>query len=193
MRRIVASEFVSADGFMVGPKEDMSWVTDNFNEEMGRYAGGLMDSMDTVLLGRVTYEIMAGAWPKMTEETSPGADRMNSAAKVVVSKTLTSAPWGKYAPARVIKDNVEQQVRALKEDSGKDIVIYGSGTLVRSLTELGLIDEYHLLVHPILLGDGKPLFKSVGRPVSLKLLRTQTFGNGVSLLYYEPRSKSQPG
>ena len=121
MRRIIASEFVSADGFIVGPKEDMSWVMNNFNEEMGRYAGGLMVSMDTVLLGRVTYEIMAGAWPNMTEDTSPGADRMNSAAKVVVSKTLVSAPWGKYAPARVIRENVEQQVKELKQGGGKNI------------------------------------------------------------------------
>jgi len=187
VRRIIASEFVSADGFMVGPKEDMSWVMNGFNEEMGKYAGGLMESMDTVLLGRVTYEIMAGAWPNMTEDQSPGADRMNSATKVVVSKTLTSAPWGKYAPAKIIKDNVEQQVKALRQGPGKNIVIYGSGTLVRSLTELRLIDEYQLLVHPLLLGDGKPLFKKMGRQVDLKLLRTQTFGNGVCVLYYEPK------
>jgi len=189
MRRIIASEFVSTDGFIVGPKEDMSWVMNNFNEEMGKYAGGLMESMDTVLLGRVTYEIMAGAWPNMTEDASPGADRMNSAAKVVVSKTLVSAPWGKYAPARVIRENVEQQVKELKQGGGKNIVVYGSANLVQNLTELGLIDEYQLLVHPVLLGGGKPLFRQMQQPVNLKLLRTQTFGNGVNVLCYEPKTK----
>jgi dihydrofolate reductase len=187
MRRIIASEFVSTDGYMVGPKEDMSWVTKTFNDEMGKYASSLMESMDTVLLGRVTYEIMAGAWPNMTEDTSPGADRMNNSDKVVVSKTLESAPWGKYSPARVFGEDVEAQVGELKRGPGKNIVIYGSGKLVQSLTELGLIDEYQLLVHPLLLGDGKPLFRQLKRPVGLRLLRTQTFGNGVNVLYYEPK------
>ena len=189
MRRIIASEFVSADGFIVGLKEDMSWVMNNFNEEMGKYAGGLMESMDTVLLGRVTYEIMSRAWPNMTEETSPGADRMNSAAKVVVSKTLREAPWGKYAPARIIGGNVERQIIELKQSLGKNVVIYGSANLVQNLTEMSMTDEYQLLVHPILLGDGKPLFGRMQQPVNLKLLRTQTFGNGVNVLYYEPKSK----
>jgi dihydrofolate reductase len=193
MRKTIASEFVSADGYIVGPMEDMSWVMNNFNEEMGLYAGGLMESMDTVLLGRVTYEIMAGAWPNMTEETSPGANRMNSATKVVVSKTLGSAPWGKYSPARVIRDNVEQQIKELKQSDGKNIVIYGSANLVQNLTELGLIDEYQLLVHPILLGGGKPLFRRMQQPVNLKLLRTQTFGNGVNMLCYAPKTKGSSG
>ena len=84
MRRIIASEFISADGYIVGPKEDMNWVTANFNEEMGKYAGDLMSSMDTVLLGRVTYQIMANAWPNFTAEQSPGADPMNHSTKVVL-------------------------------------------------------------------------------------------------------------
>ena len=82
MRRIVASEFLSANGHVVGPKEDMRWVTDNFSEEMGEYAGGLMESMDTTLLGRITYQIMAGAWPNWTEAQSPGADKINNTPKV---------------------------------------------------------------------------------------------------------------
>ncbi|HZW57530.1 MAG TPA: dihydrofolate reductase family protein [Nitrososphaerales archaeon] len=94
MRKIIASEFVSADGYMSGPKEDMGWVMNNFNEEMGKYAGDLMESMDTVLLGRVTYGIMAGAWPNMTEESSPGATKMNSVRKVVVSSTRSTQRLG---------------------------------------------------------------------------------------------------
>jgi dihydrofolate reductase len=190
MRRIIASEFLSADGYIVGPKEDMGWVTNSFNDEMGKYAGDLMASMDTILLGRVTYQIMAGAWPNWKEEQSPGADKMNNTPKVVLSRTLKQAPWGKYEPATILKDNVEQRVRELKQKPGKNIVIYGSAKAVQSLTRSGLVDEYQLLVHPVLLGDGKPLFERTQRQVGLKLLRAQTFGNGVNVLCYEPKEVS---
>lgn len=187
MRKIIASEFISADGYIVGPKEDMSWVTKNFNEEMGRYAANLMESIDTVMLGRVTYQIMASAWPNLTEKQSPGADKMNSAKKVVLSKTLQKAPWGRYASATVIGDDVVRKVGELKLKEGKNIVIYGSANLVQNLTRLGLIDEYQLLVHPIFLGSGKLLFGNMQQPVNLRLMRSQTFGNGVNVLYYEPK------
>ena len=193
MRRIIASEFISADGYIVGPKEDMNWVTANFNEEMGKYAGDLMSSMDTVLLGRVTYQIMANAWPNFTEEQSPGADTMNHSTKVVLSRTLKAAPWGKYEPATVIGDDVKLRISELKQKPGKNIVIYGSAKAVQSLTRMGLIDEYHLLVHPLFLGGGKQLFEGMTDPTGLALLRTQTFKNGVSALYYEPkREERQP-
>jgi len=191
MRKIIASEFTSADGYIVGPAEDMSWVMNNFNEEMAKYAGDLMQSMDTVMLGRVTYQIMANAWPNLTEKQSPGADKMNSALKVVLSRTLKQAPWGSYEPATIIKDDVERRVSELKRGSGKNIVIYGSANLVQSLTRLGLIDEYQLLVHPVFLGSGKLLFGQMAQPVNLKLLRAQTFGNGVNVLCYEPKTTSR--
>ena len=188
MRRIIASEFVSADGYVVGQREDMGWVTNNFSAEMGKYAADLMDSMDTIMLGRVTYQIMAGAWPNWTETQSPGADKMNNTLKVVASTTLTQAPWGSYLPATIIKDNLEQRTRELKQKQGKNIIIYGSAKLVQSLTRLGLIDEYQLLVHPILLGGGKSLFGSLPQPVALQLLRSQKFENGVNVLYYRPKA-----
>ena len=146
-----------------------------------------MASMDTVLLGRVTYQIMANAWPNFTEEQSPGADTMNHVVKVVLSHTLKSAPWGKYEPATVVGNDVELRIRELKRKPGKDIVIYGSAGAVQSLTRMGLIDEYQLLVHPIFLGGGKPLFEGMDGPTSLRLLRTQTFGNGVNVLYLVPK------
>jgi dihydrofolate reductase len=186
-RRIIASEFISADGYIVGPNEDMSWVMNNFNEEMSKYAGDLMASMDTVLLGRVTYQIMANAWPNFTEQQSPGADRMNHAEKVVVSNTLESAPWGTYKPATVIGVDVERNIRELKQKPGENIVIYGSARLVQSLTRMGLIDDYQLLVHPVFLGSGKRLFEGMTGPTSLKLTRSQNFGNGVVVLYLAPK------
>jgi dihydrofolate reductase len=190
LRKIIASEFVSADGYISGAADDdMAWVRGNFNEEMAKYAGDLMASMDTILLGRVTYQIMANAWPNWTEEQSPGSDKMNRTPKVVLSRTLEAAPWGKYEPAAVIGEDVERRIRELKQQGqGKNIIIYGSAKTVQSLTQMGLIDEYHMLVHPIFLGGGKPLFSRLERPVGLKLVRTQTYRNGVNLLYYQPRS-----
>jgi dihydrofolate reductase len=187
MGRLVASTFVTVDGYMVGPNEDMGWVMNNFSPEMGDYAGALMESMDTILLGRVTYQVMVNVWPAQTEATAPGADKMNRTPKVVLSRTLEAAPWGEWEPARVLKDNVEQRIKELKQQSAKDVVIYGSANVVQNLTELGLIDEYQLLVHPVLLGDGKPLFRRMPRPVDLSLLRTQVFQNGVTVLHYEPK------
>lgn len=132
---------------------------------------------------------MSNAWPNFTEEMSPGSDRMNSARKVVFTRTLKEAPWGKYEPAIIIRDNVEQQVKELKEKDGKNIVIYGSARLVQSLTVLGLIDEYHLLSFPIFLGDGKPIFKGMQSRLDLRLTESQTFSNGVTIHYYEPKSQ----
>ena len=189
MRRVIASIFVSLDGYMAGPTEDIHWVTDNFNADMAKYAGDLMDSMDAVLLGRVTYEIMAKAWPTMTEATSPGADKMNTTSKIVFSKTLRNAQWGKWNNARVVKDHVADEIAKLKQLPGKDMVIYGSANLVQGFTELGLIDEYQLLVHPLVLGNGKRLWRELQHPVNLKLLRTEAFKNGVVVLYYEQERK----
>ena len=177
MKKVIASIFVSLDGFIVGKNEDMRWVINNFSDDMGKYAGNLQISMSAVLLGRVTYQIMTNSWPNLTEETSPGAERMNSVPKVVFSRTLNEVQWGKYnSPA--------EEISLLKQQSGGDLVIYGSANLVQNFTQPGLIDEYQLLVHPVVLGSGKPLFKGITKPINLKLLRTETFKNGVIVLYY---------
>ncbi len=186
MRKVIASVFVTLDGYMVGPNEDMSWVMNNFNDEMAKYAGDLMDSMDTILLGRVTYEIMAKAWPASTEETAPGADKMNTTPKIVFSRTLDKAEWGKWNNARVVHDHAAQEIAKLKQQPGKNMVIYGSAKLVQSFTQQGLIDEYQLLVHPLVMGAGKRLFANMEKPLKLQLLRSEAYKNGVVVLYYEP-------
>jgi dihydrofolate reductase len=186
MRKVIASVFVTLDGYMVGPNEDMSWVMNNFNDEMAKYAGDLMESMDTILLGRVTFEIMTNFWPANTEQTAPGADKMNNTPKVVFSRTLDKAEWGKYNNARVVRDHASEEIAKQKELPGKNMVIYGSAKLVQGFSELGLIDEYQLLVHPLVMGVGKPLFANMTTPLNLKLLRTETYKNGVVVLYYEP-------
>ncbi len=189
MRKVIASTFVTVDGYMVGPNEDISWVMNNFNDELAQYAGDLMNSMDTILLGRMTYEIMTKVWPAQTEETSPGADKMNSTPKIVFSRTLAKAEWGRYDNARVLKDNAAGEIARLKQLPGKDMVIYGSANLVQGFTQLGLIDEYQLLVFPLVLGGGKRLWGEMEHPVPMRLLRTQSFKNGVVVLYYKPMRK----
>jgi dihydrofolate reductase len=184
MRKIIASIFVSLNGYVVGPNEDISWVTKNFNDEMGKYAANLQSSMGAVLLGRATYQIMVNAWPNTTEETAPGSERMNGVPKVVFSRTLEKVEWGKYNNARLVRNNAAEEIAKLKAQPGGDMVIYGSPTLVQDFTRQGLIDEYQLLLHPIVLPGGKPLFKD--NAVPLRLLRTQSFKNGVVVLYYEP-------
>lgn len=188
MRKLIASTFVSADGFMVGPNEDISWVTNNFNEEMGQYAGGLQALMGGILLGRVSYQILGGYWPTAGAEV-PGANEMNSVPKYVVSRTLDKVEWGTHGNAQLLKGNLTDEVNKIKQEPGGDIVIYGSAMLVRGLTELGLIDEYQMLVHPILVGGGKPLFTTLAGSVTLNHLQTKTFKNGVNVLYYAPERK----
>ncbi len=189
MRKLIASVFVSVDGLIVAKNEDMSWVMDNFNEQMAKYAGDLMESMDTVVLGRVTYEIMTNVWPVNTEQTAPGADKMNNSPKVIFSRTLDKVTWGKYNNARVVHDHAAEEITRLKQQSGKNIVIYGSANLSQGFSQLGLIDEYQLLVHPVVLGAGKSLFANMTQPLNLKLLRTENYKNGVVVLYYEPVRK----
>ena len=189
MRKLIASIFLSLDSLVVGQTEDMGWVTNNFNDEMAKYASNLQNSMGAILLGRLTYQIMVNAWPLWTEETAPGAERMNNVPKIVFSRTLDKVEWGKYDNARLVKNNAAEEVSKLKQQPGKDMVIYGSANLVQNFTDLGLIDEYQLLVHPVVLGNGKPLFKGITRPLHLKLLRSETFMNGVVVLYYEPERK----
>ena len=183
MRKLIASVFLSLDGMVSSQNGDVGWVINSFNDQMGKYAGDLMESMDTILLGRVTYEIMTRHWPFQTEETSPGAEKMNSTPKVVFSRTLKKAEWGTYDNATLVKDKAAEEIVRLKAQPGKNMVIYGSAKLVQGLTELKLIDEYQLLVHPVLLGQGKPLFG--GQAANLKLLRAETFTNNVVVLYYK--------
>jgi dihydrofolate reductase len=186
MRKVVVSMFLSLDGFVVGPREEMDWVISNFDAEgMGADMSKLQASADSFLMGRQTYQIMAGAWPNQTEATSPGADVMNNTPKLVASNTLKDTPWGKYGNARLLRGDVPEEVRKLKQKPGKDIVTFGSPKLVQSLAEAGLVDLFHIWLHPTLLGNGKPFFRGDKR-VSLKLVASKVYKNGVVRLEYEP-------
>ena len=176
MRKVVATEFVTLDGVMEAQHE---WSFPYWNDEIGQYKNDELFASDAMLLGRVTYEGFAEAWPSREGEF---ADRFNNMPKYVVSTTLDEATWNN---STVIKENVAEEVAKLKEQPGKDIVIHGSNTLVRTLTQDGLIDEYKLLVYPIVLGRGKRLFQEWSE-AKLELAEAKAMGSGVVALIYRP-------
>ncbi|MGI8689841.1 MAG: dihydrofolate reductase family protein [Thermomicrobiales bacterium] len=187
MRKIILTEWITLDGFTAGPDNDMSFVGESFNDEMAEYEGTIVDRADTLILGRVTYESFAGSWPYVPDkpEASEGekayARKLNAMRKIVFSKTLEKAEWNHSTLMKEInKDEIEKR----KQENGKDLLIYGSASIVQQMTNLGLIDEYQLLIHPVVLGSGKALFKDVKDKLKLHLVDTKTFNSGVMLLTY---------
>lgn len=185
MRRIVVTEFISLDGVVEDPGgaegfRHGGWSF-NFNDPDGmRYK--LDETMDheAMLLGRVTYEGFAAAWPGRTDDVG-FADKMNSMPKYVVSKTLTQADWNN---STILSGDLAQEVSALKEQDGGDILVAGSTSLVRGLTELGLVDEYRLMTFPIVLGEGKRLFDGLTDAITLNLVDVKPLQTGTVILTY---------
>jgi dihydrofolate reductase len=183
MRKVTAVLFITLDGFVSGPGTEMGWVADIYTDEEAQALSEGQNSVDTFWLGWVTYEDFVGYWPDRTKEDEPFlAHHINEKTKLIFSKTLPSAPWGTYANARVIRDDVVEEVHTLQQRPGKDMMIIGSISLVQSCANAGLIDEFVLLVHPVFLGSGVPLFKE---RVDLQPVETKTFRNGVVRLTYD--------
>ena len=181
MRRVIASEFVSLDGVMESPEK---WQLPYFDDEMGEVVGSAMAAADAMLIGRVNYEEWAAYWPAQSPYDNEFAPYMNGVRKYVVSTTLEEPlEWNNSI---LIKENVAEEITLLKQQPGKDMSISGSGTLVRSLLQDGLLDELRLMVHPIVVGRGKRLFDDGGNRKTLELVDSQTFGTGVVYLTYRP-------
>jgi dihydrofolate reductase len=184
--RIVVSEFVSLDGVMEDPGgaehfEHGGWTTPYWSDEIAKVKGDELVECDGLLLGRTTYEGFAAAWPSMTEDE--GFARMNSLPKYVVSSTLDTVEWNN---SQLLKGDVVDEVKQLKQQDGNALVIAGSAMLVQELARNDLIDEYRLTVYPVTLGTGKRLFE--GCNVKLELASEQPTGNGVVFLTYRPAS-----
>ena len=177
MRSLIAIEYVSVDGVMENPV----WTSPYFNEEVSAFQRDQLFSSDGLLLGRVTYQGMAAAWPTV-RDTDGFAERINSLPKYVASRTLQQTEWN----ARLLQGDLVEAVGELKQQSGQNVLIYGSGELVNALMTHQLIDEYHLLVHPLVLGRGKQLFTG-GNQVRLSLVASQITQTGVALLTYRPQ------
>ena len=186
MRKIVSTLFISLDGVVEAPAD---WHFPYFNDEMGEIVGEQMERSDAMLLGRKTYEEFASYWPDQPSDVPP-ADHMNGVAKYVVTSTLDT-PLSWQNSTRIDGDDLRAQLTALKEKPGKDIGITGSGALVRSLLDEGLLDELRLLVHPIVVGSGKRLFLD-GQQIPLALADQRTLSTGVLYLTYVPAPAPAP-
>ena len=184
MRKIVAFEQVSLDGFFVDAKGDMSWAHKQ-DAEWNAFTAGNAGGNGALLFGRKTYDMMASFWPSpMAMQTMPQvAEGMNRLAKFVASRTLESASWRNTT---VIKGDLVTSIGELKKSDGPDLVILGSGSIVSQLSAAGLIDEFQIIVNPLVLGQGRTLFEGVTEKIPLKLIKTRAFSNGNVILYYEP-------
>ena len=183
MRKVFLFMMVTLDGFFEGPNQEIDWH--NVDEEFNEFAIHQLDDVDTLLFGRVTYQLMASYWPTpLAKENDPIiADKMNTVPKIVFSKTLEKVEWNN---SRLVKGNIAEEVLQLKQQQGRDLAIFGSSALTVSLLQMGLVDELRIMVNPVVLGNGKPLFKGIHHKLNLKLLKTKTFRSGNVLLYYQP-------
>lgn len=187
MRNLLLQEFVSVDGMAAGPNGSTDFIPAASAHDLsfGRRQDAFLDSIDLILLGRVTYELFAGYWPNVTSgEEKAFADKLNAIPKVVFSRSLDHAPWGNWDPATVVKTDAAKEIEKLKQQPGKDMVIWGSISLAQSLMHEGLFDEFQLIVCPVVLADGRRLFDEHATPGEMHLLSTRSFDRGTVLLSY---------
>jgi dihydrofolate reductase len=186
MRNIIAFMHASLDGFVAGPNGEMNWIT--MDDEIFEEAIELAGTTDTALYGRTTYQMMEGYWPTVLTNSSSTKNELHHAQwvedipKIVFSKSMEKPKWNN---TRLIKENIEEEMMKLKQQPGKNMMIFGSPGLTHSFMQMNLIDEYRININPVILGNGIPLFKTVKDKISLKLLKTQTFKSGVIGLHYE--------
>jgi dihydrofolate reductase len=180
MRAIVVSVWMSLDGVFDANTMEQ-WFNPYESEERGEYIKNNVLTSDAVLVGRVTYEMLAGYWPNLKNNEFGIADKLNSMPKYVVSSTLKEASWNN---STVLKGNLVDEVTRLKHQPSGSIIVFGSATLVQALIRAGLVDEFRFLVHPVMAGSGKRFFREGMGPSGLSLEKTQTFPNGVVYFSY---------
>ena len=183
MRKLFTFNMVTLDGFFEGPNQDISWhhVDDEFNQ----FAIEQTSNLDTILFGRVTYQLMASYWPTPAAMTDDPivAGIMNRVPKIVFSRTLERAEWNN---TRLVKDHIAEEITMLKQQPGNDLALFGSANLLSTLMQMDLVDEHRIMVNPVVLGAGTPLFQGIRDKLNLKLLKVKTFRSGNILLHYQP-------
>ena len=187
MRKVILQEFVSLDGFAAGPNESVDFVPASTSDDpsLERHQLQLARTVDLILLGRVTYQMFVEYWPGKTRDEDPAADIMNHTPTVVFSKTLNRAPWGKYVDATIVKDDPAATVTRLRQEPGQDMVVWGSLTVARALLKAGLVDRCELVICPVVLGKGTPLFHETVKEFKPSLKATTAFDRGAVALSYE--------
>jgi dihydrofolate reductase len=189
MRRLILQEFVTIDGLAAGPNGSVDFVpaSNKGDRAFGRDQLAFIDTIDRILLGRVTYQMFSGHWPNITEgDEKPFADRINAIPKIVFSKTLDRAPWGTWNNATIVRGTPAEEVTRLKQEAGKDIVVWGSLSLTQALIDADLIDEYRLVVCPVVLGDGRSLFRDTSHVLDMHLVGATSYDRGAVQLTYAP-------
>jgi dihydrofolate reductase len=197
-RRIVMFNRVTTDGFFAGPDGNLDWVVPD--NEIDKAGAAAIPNFDTILFGRRTYEIFERFWPHAVDDSSTAADphdaarrspeiramavMLNEMTKVVFSKTLKTTTWKN---SRLLREVEPGEIEAMKQQPGKDMIVFGSGSLVSQLTDRGLIDEYQFVVCPILLGSGRPLLSGVSKGLRLDLLAAKEYQSGNVVLRYARR------
>jgi dihydrofolate reductase len=186
MRKLVVFNSASLDGYFVDDRGDMSWAHQQ-DAEWGAFTSENASGGGELVFGRVTYDLMAGYWP--TAAALKGnpvvAEHMNNLPKIVFSRTLDKASWKN---TRLIKGDIASAMKKLKQEPGPAMAIMGSGSIVSQLTDARLIDEYQVVLCPIVLGRGRTMFQGVNERLNLTLKKTRTFANGNVVLWYEPRA-----
>ena len=185
MRKLVLFMHVSLDGFASDSNNGLDWIS--YDSELQQYADGIVSTVGSPVYGRVTYELMAGYWPTVlnnpnaSEQSKKHAQWVDNVTKIVFSRTMKNADWNNTI---VINDNIEEEIKKLKQQPGKDLVIFGSPGLSHSFMELDLIDEYQLTLNPVLLGAGKPIYENIKNKTNLKLVKATPLKSGVIGLHY---------
>jgi dihydrofolate reductase len=184
MSKIVVAEFVSLDGFISDSEGRKDWQSASPDEATDREMIEAQSRWGTLLFGRVTYQEIR-AWADVPVENNPIARFMNEVPKVVFSKSLESAPWGKWKPVRIVSSSIEDEIQRLRKQPGKDVAILGSASLVQHLTSKKLVDEYLFWVYPVTIGSGKP-WAPKGKLARFKLVSARGFKSGITQLVYQP-------
>lgn len=188
MRKIIVSEFITVNGLMSDPGSTMHWVKDTFNDEMLHEISNQQSRVDTLLLGRLTYQFMMQYWTHASPATEDEKmiRYMHNTSKIVFSKTLQHVQWNNSILAKEID---KEEIRKWQQRPGKDMAIIGSASIAQAFINLGLVDEYQFLIHPLMLTKGKPLFENIKDRHALRPIKTETYQNGVVCLYYQPSGR----
>jgi dihydrofolate reductase len=190
MRKLILEEWVSLDGFVTdknGQLDFFTSLTPEQNKDSDADQLKFLETIDTILLGRKTYDLFVDFWPAATADKEVIADKLNETYKIVFSNTITKAPWGQWPEVEIVTGEAIAAIKKLKQLPGKNMVVWGSISLAQSLMKENLIDEYHIQLCPVLTGGGRNLFPQQINFGQLNLLETRQYNTGIVFLNYEPK------
>ena len=187
MRKLKLQMQMSLDGYVARPNGELDWMTWNQDDQLMQFINSLIDSSDTILLGRKMTDVFVSYWENAVSNNpdTPFAKKMVDIPKVVFTKTLDKSTWNNTTLA---KGNLAEEIANLKKQNGKDIIVYGGAGFVSSLIKEGLIDEYHLFVNPTAIGNGMTIFKSLDRTQKFSVIQSKFYSCGITVLSYKPKN-----